>query len=104
MKKYTQFIEHLKDYKKVIESDLLESESKIFSNEELENFDFHCPRCNEKRIIDYGKTFECRICGLEFDKESFKLLDDQDILANEEKKEFIDTFKDLLDEDKPNNS
>lgn len=101
LKMYTQFIEHFKDYKKVIESDLLESESEIFFGEELENYDFRCPECNGNRIIDYGKIFECMICRLEFDKESFKLIEDEEnILAEEDKKAFGDAFSGFFDEDK----
>ena len=105
LKNYTQFINYLKEYKKVIEKDLLESESEIFYSEELENYDFLCPECNGNKIIDHGKIFECRICRLEFDKVSFKLINDKDsILSNEGKKGFIDAFKDSLHEDKPNNT
>ena len=45
------------------------------------------------------------MCGLEFDKVSFKLIDDKDnILSNEGKTGLVDAFKDLRDEDKPDNS
>jgi len=103
LKKFNSFIQYLKDYKMVIETDLLDGESEIFYNEEIENYDFHCPRCKGKKIIDYGKIFECTNCELEFEKLSFKLIDHEDtILANEEKKEIIDIFKDTSDEDELN--
>lgn len=103
LKKFNNFIKLLKDYKKVIDTDLLESEKEIFYTEEIEDYKFQCPRCNEKKIIDYGKTFECINCKLEFDKVSFKLIEDkEDILAEEDKKAFGNTFSDFFDEDKSN--
>ena len=51
---------------------------------------FHCPRCKNKKIIDYGDTFDCPICNLEFEKKDFELFDDEsEILAIQEKLEVI---------------
>ena len=54
----------------------------------------HCPRCKSKKVIDYGDTFDCPICNLEFEKKDFKLFDDEsDILAIEEKVEIVKVLK-----------
>ena len=47
---------------------------------------FHCPRCKNERIIDYGDSFDCTICNQEFEKKDFELYDEEDILSIEEKK------------------
>ena len=101
---FTKFMKLLNNYRKIIELDLLESEKEIFYNEEIDNYEFNCPRCKGKKIIDYGKTFECILCRLEFDKISFKLIDDENILANQEKKKIIDILKEpsVKDESKNN--
>ena len=54
----------------------------------------HCPRCKNKKIIDYGDTFDCPLCNLEFEKKDFELFDDEsDILAIEEKLEIVKILK-----------
>ncbi len=53
------------------------------------NIQYHCPRCGSEKIMDYGNTFDCTICNLEFEKEDFELFEDQmDILAISEKLAF----------------
>jgi uncharacterized Zn finger protein (UPF0148 family) len=51
---------------------------------------FHCPRCKNKKIIDYGDSFDCPICNQEFEKKDFDLYDEEDILSVEEKKAVAD--------------
>ena len=47
---------------------------------------FHCPRCKNEKTIDYGDTFDCPLCNLEFEKKDFEIFDDEDdILSIEEK-------------------
>ncbi len=53
------------------------------------NIQHHCPRCGSKKIMDYGNTFDCKICNLEFEKGDFEILEDEeDILAISEKLAF----------------
>jgi len=54
---------------------------------------YHCPRCKSEKIIDYGTTFDCPICNLEFEKEDFELYDEENILSINEKLAVIDSFK-----------
>ena len=103
MREFDKFTIKFTDYKRTIEDDLLKSESEIFINEEIETYDFQCPRCNENIIIDYEETFECLKCNLEFDKVSFKLIEKDNILSIEEKSIFLDIFKDNIDDDNFNN-
>ena len=50
----------------------------------------HCPRCKSRKLIDYGETFDCPICNLEFEKKDFETFDDESaILSIEEKLEII---------------
>ena len=103
MREFDNFTGNLTNYIRTIEDDLLKSESEIFINEEIETYDFQCPRCNGNIIIDYEETFECLICNLEFDKVSFKLIEKDNILSIEEKSAFLDIFKDNFDGDNFNN-
>jgi len=103
MREFDKFTIKFTDYKRTIEDDLLKSESEIFINEEIETYDFQCPMCNENIIIDYEETFECLKCNLEFDKVSFKLIEKDNILSIEEKRAFLDIFKDNIDDDNFNN-
>jgi hypothetical protein len=48
-----------------------------------------CPRCGNKRIIDYEESIECTVCQLEFEKTDIKVLEESQILAISEKLEFI---------------
>lgn len=51
---------------------------------------YHCPRCGNNKIIDYGESFDCPVCVLEFEKGDFELFDDEkDILSVEEKHEIV---------------
>jgi len=53
-----------------------------------------CPRCESKRILDYGDTIECLDCKLEFEKEDIENIEDKSsILAVQEKKKFLDALK-----------
>jgi len=54
---------------------------------------YHCPRCKNEKIIDYGDTFDCPICKLEFEKKDFELYEEENILSINEKSGIINTFK-----------
>ena len=54
---------------------------------------YHCPRCKNEKIIDYGITFDCPICNLEFEKKDFELYDEENILSISEKLAVIDSIK-----------
>lgn len=45
-------------------------------------------------MLDYENEVECVECHLTFRKQSLEDYDDEDILAEEEKKAFLDTFLD----------
>ena len=50
---------------------------------------FNCPRCGNPYRNDYDSSFDCEICGLEFEKEDFDLYDEEDILSIEEKSRIV---------------
>ncbi len=54
---------------------------------------YRCPRCKNEKIIDYGTTFDCPNCKLEFEKKDFELYEEENILSINEKSAVIDTFK-----------
>lgn len=60
---------------------------------------YHCPRCQSFMVKERENTIYCFRCELTFDKKFLKILDDEDILANEELKGVIDAF--LGDSDEP---
>jgi len=41
----------------------------------------HCPYCGNIQIIDYGETFECPICQMEFDKVDIEKINDEIIFS-----------------------
>jgi hypothetical protein len=55
---------------------------------------YQCPRCGSSDLIDFGEIFECSICHLSFRKRFLDELEEDEILAEEEKKAFLDAFKD----------
>ncbi|MBD3341957.1 MAG: hypothetical protein GF353_22850 [Candidatus Lokiarchaeota archaeon] len=56
--------------------------------------EYYCPRCGSKDIVDYGDSFDCKHCVLEFDKKDFdQLPDKEDVLALEEKREIVHHFR-----------
>ena len=58
------------------------------------NEELHCPRCKNNKIIDYGDTFDCLVCKLEFDKKDLELYDDESaILSIEEKLDIVKVLK-----------
>ena len=62
------------------------------------NKELHCPRCKNNKIIDYGDTFDCLICKLEFEKKDLELYDDESaILSIEEKLDIVKVLKANLD-------
>ena len=55
---------------------------------------FYCPRCHNNKIVDYGDTFDCPLCCLEFEKIDFALYkDSSNILSIEEKVNIIKFLK-----------
>lgn len=59
---------------------------------------YYCPRCKSRDIIEYETFIECPKCKLEFEKEFFGVVDDENMLARQEVRGFIDSF-DENDED-----
>ena len=57
---------------------------------------YHCPRCNNTKLIVYDDSFDCPICMLEFEKKDFDIFEDDEILAVEEK---IKVVRALMDDD-----
>ncbi len=57
---------------------------------------YKCPRC-KSATVDYGDSFECPKCHLEFDKKDFKEAkteeDLQSIMSVEEKLKIIESFR-----------
>ena len=56
---------------------------------------FHCPRCKNDKIIDYGESFDCPICRLEFEKKDFDKYDEENILSVEEKMDLVKAIKEM---------
>jgi len=50
---------------------------------------YKCPRCHEKKTIDYGEIVECTKCKLEFYKRDIETLKRSNILAISELNDFI---------------
>ena len=50
---------------------------------------YHCPRCGNKNIVEYSESFDCPVCRLEFEKKDCDELDDENVLAIEEKLSFV---------------
>ncbi|HEC38179.1 hypothetical protein LCGC14_0659430 [marine sediment metagenome] len=64
---------------------------------------YYCPRCGNKRIIEYPKSFDCPKCidnegfPLEFDKEDLNTIDEKsEIMSVREKLAFLKPFEDDL--------
>ena len=55
---------------------------------------YQCPRCGSSSLLDYGDEVECVDCHLTFRKQSLDEMEDEEILAEEEKKSFLDAFLD----------
>ena len=56
---------------------------------------YYCPRCNSTNIIEYDKSFDCPLCGQEFEKVDFERFDVDDILSVEEKRVFVKALIDI---------
>ena len=54
---------------------------------------YKCPSCNGNNIIDYGETFECVNCELDFFKEGFETYEKSNILAISELQTFAKIFE-----------
>ena len=59
---------------------------------------FHCPRCKNEKIIDYGESFDCPICRLEFEKKDFDKYDEENILSVEEKMDLVKAITEMKKE------
>ncbi len=64
---------------------------------------YYCPRCGNKKIIEYSKSFDCPKCldneGFphEFDKEDFdKIEDKSETMSVREKLALLNVFDDEL--------
>ncbi|MFX1478047.1 MAG: hypothetical protein ACFFCI_07935 [Promethearchaeota archaeon] len=55
---------------------------------------YYCPRCKSSDVEDWGEIIYCPHCDLEFDKEFFGEVDDEDILSREELSAFTKVFED----------
>lgn len=58
---------------------------------------YYCPRCNSTEIVDHGEYIECSKCCLDFFKDHFGEINNENILAEEELKGVIDSFEGLKD-------
>jgi hypothetical protein len=58
-----------------------------------EKFEYHCPRCKSKQLLIYNEIIECPYCKLTFTKRFLKNLQDDSILAEEEKTDFVRSLK-----------
>jgi ribosomal protein S27AE len=56
-----------------------------------------CPRCGSPNLLEYGDIVECGECHLTFRKRFLDEMDEDEILAEEEKKGFLDAFYDSED-------
>ena len=50
---------------------------------------YKCPRCHEKKTIDYGEIIECPKCQLEFYKRDIETLNRSNILAISELNDLV---------------
>ena len=56
--------------------------------------EFHCPRCQNDKVIEYSDSIECPKCELEFHKKDFSTFSDDQILSIREKSDFLKFFED----------
>jgi hypothetical protein len=66
------------------------------------NQNYRCPACHSDNVIDFGDYIHCPNCNLEFFKETFdKIIDEEDTLSEEEllgiSNAFNNEFKDEKD-------
>lgn len=55
--------------------------------------EYHCPRCKSKNLLIHDEIIECPKCKLTFTRRFLNQLQDDSILAEEEKIEFIRSLK-----------
>ena len=55
---------------------------------------YHCPRCKNEKIIEFDDFIHCPHCKLDFDKHILSITDDENIMASQELKEFLEAFND----------
>lgn len=58
-----------------------------------DKIEYHCPSCKSKNLLIYDEIVECPICKLTFTKKFLKELQDDSILAEEEKADFLSSLK-----------
>jgi len=62
--------------------------------------EYHCPRCKSEKVIVYDDHIECTQCGLRFFiKDIESDIDEENLLSEQEKKDIIDGFDELKDEE-----
>jgi len=59
---------------------------------------YHCPRCQSFEVKVHKTNVFCSSCKLTFDKKFLKILEDEDILANEELEGIVDVFTEDKDD------
>lgn len=58
------------------------------------DIEFHCPRCKSKELLIHDEIISCPKCKLTFTKKFLRDFQDDSILAEEEKAEFIRSIMD----------
>ncbi len=58
-----------------------------------DKYKYHCPRCKSEDLLIFNEIAQCPRCQLTFTKKFLKQLKDNVILAEEEKADFIRSFK-----------
>lgn len=62
----------------------------------------YSPRSKMREVYDYEERFECMNILLDFDKDDFYKLEDDEILSVKEKLKIAKVFKDKMDETNEN--
>ena len=63
-------------------------------NKKNKNKIYHCPGCKNEDIIEFNDFIHCPKCDLDFDKEFFGVVDDENMLSRQELGGVIDSFTD----------
>ncbi|MFW9782576.1 MAG: hypothetical protein ACFFFB_09875 [Candidatus Heimdallarchaeota archaeon] len=58
---------------------------------------YHCPRCKTSKILEYDEFIECPKCLLDFDKQLFGKLPDDEMVSRQEMGAIFDSFEELKD-------
>jgi len=54
-------------------------------NDDQHDKELYCPRCHGDELVEYGETFQCINCDLEFEKDDIDKFEDDEILSISEK-------------------